>query len=77
LSRYKRAKDVLAVHKTAIFSIHAPTKRKRAMLDDAMYRYHLAFTKGLSLLMQQEEELKSLNKTDLSKRIRDSLEIEL
>lgn len=71
MSRYKRAEDVLAVHKTAIFSIHAPTKRKRAMLDDAMYRYHLAFTKGLSLLMQHEEELKPLNKTDLSKKIKE------
>lgn len=71
MSRYKRAEDVLAVHKTAIFSIHAPTKRKRAMLDDAMYRYHLSFTKGLSELMQQVEELKPLNKTDLSKKIRE------
>jgi hypothetical protein len=39
-------KTVTAV-KTAVFKLHNPTQRKRAMLDNALLHNHLAYTKAL------------------------------
>jgi putative transposase len=46
----QRTADVTRVYKTAVFKIHRPSRRKRAMLDDALRRNHLAYTKALRIL---------------------------
>lgn len=43
MSRYQKLpSDEVETFKTAVFQIHAPTKRKKAMLHDCLYRHHLA-----------------------------------
>lgn len=46
----QRTADVMRVYKTAVFKIHKPSRRKRALLDDALRRNHLAYTKTLQIL---------------------------
>jgi IS605 OrfB family transposase len=46
----QRTADVMRVYKTAVFKIHKPSRRKRALLDDALRRNHLAYTKALRIL---------------------------
>jgi IS605 OrfB family transposase len=46
----RRTVGVMRVYKTAVFKIHKPTRRKRALLDDALRRNHLAYTKALRIL---------------------------
>jgi hypothetical protein len=45
-----RTANVMRVYKTAVFKIHNPSRRKRALLDDALRRNHLAYTKTLHIL---------------------------
>lgn len=45
-SRMPDAQNVTAV-KTAVFKLHNPSRRKRAMLDHALRQNHLAYTKAL------------------------------
>lgn len=46
----QRTANVMRVYKTAVFKIHNPSRRKRALLDDALRRNHLAYTKALRIL---------------------------
>ena len=46
----KRTADVIRVYKTAVFKIHKPSRRRRALLDDALKRNHLSYTKTLQIL---------------------------
>ena len=70
MSRTKVRPDQVKVNKTAVFQIHAPTQRRKAMLHDAMYRYHLAFTHGLKILLDQIDHLKNIEKNDLKGEIK-------
>ena len=56
------------VFKTAIFKIHNPSKRKRAMLIDSMKRAHLAYERLLNRFMPDAAEIERISK--LSKRDR-------
>ena len=57
-------------HTTAVFKIHNPSLKKRAMLDDCLYRYHLAFEKALKAVLDKLDEIKRLkNKRDVEARI--------
>ena len=47
-----------AQFKTAIFEIHNPSRRKKRMMLDALKRNHLAYSKGLSFLLQQLDEIR-------------------
>jgi len=60
-------KTVTAV-KTAVFKLHNPTQRKRAMLDHALLRNHLAYTKALKAAMPL---VKTLVETELQSRVTD------
>lgn len=56
MSRSQKTRpDETETFKTAAFQIHAPTKRKRAMLHDAMYRHHLACDRCLQELSGQTD----------------------
>ena len=58
MSHFKKSRpDQVETIKTAVFQIHNPSRRKRAMLHDCMYRHHLACTKAISLLTDQLEML--------------------
>ena len=46
-------------YKTAVFRIHNPSRRKRAMLSDALTRNHRAYTKLLVALLPNVEEYAS------------------
>jgi hypothetical protein len=39
----------VSVYRTAVFILHNPSRYKRAALQDALYRYHLAYSKILDL----------------------------
>ena len=67
MSKFKRRPNQIIAHKTATFQIHAPTKRRQALLHDAMYRNHLAYTRGLKKLLENIEQLKLLKKSDFNK----------
>lgn len=43
--------------KTAVFKLHNPSRRKRAMLDYALRQNHLAYTKALAVIGPQLPEL--------------------
>src|SRR5579871_4503157 len=58
------AAHVMRVFKTAVFKIHNPTRRKRALLDDALQRNHLAYTKALRSLTPNLEMYASLEKRE-------------
>src|SRR6516164_8987844 len=60
-------KTVTAV-KTAVFKLHNPTQRKRAMLDHALLHNHLAYTKALKAAMPL---VKNLVETELQCRVTD------
>ena len=51
---------IQTAHKTAIFRIHNPSQKKRAMMDDCLYRYHLAFEKALMAVFAELDDLKAL-----------------
>ena len=51
-----RSPLIAIVYKTAVFRIHNPSRRKRAMLNDALKRYHRAYTKVLVKLLPHAEE---------------------
>ena len=67
ISSSQDLKTVTAV-KTAVFKLHNPTQRKRAMLDDALMRNHLAYTKALDAVMPL---VKTLVETELQSRVID------
>ena len=67
MSKFKRRPNQIIAHKTATFQIHAPTKRRQALLHDSMYRNHLAYTRGLKKLLENIEQLKLLKKSDFNK----------
>lgn len=48
------------VFKTAVFKIHNPSKRKRAMLIDSMTRCHLAYERLLNRFMPSAAEIERL-----------------
>ena len=48
------------VFKTAVFKIHNPSKRRRAVLLDSMKRAHLAYGKLLTRFMPDDEEIQRL-----------------
>ena len=50
------------VYKTAIFKIHNPSKRKRAMLIDSMKRAHLAYERLLNRFMPDAAEIERISK---------------
>ena len=58
----KRTADVMRVYKTAVFKIHKPSRRKRALLDDALRRNHLAYSKALRILKANIETYAGLDK---------------
>src|SRR6516162_3350446 len=60
-------KTVTAV-KTAVFKLHNPTQRKRAMLDHALLHNHLAYTKALKAALPL---VKTLVGSELQSRITD------
>jgi len=60
-------KTVTAV-KTAVFKLHNPTKRKRAMLDHALLHNHLAYTKALKTAIPL---VQTLVETELQSRVTD------
>ena len=60
-------KTVTAV-KTAVFKLHNPTQRKRAMLDRALLHNHLAYTKALKAAMPLG---KTFVETELQSRVTD------
>ena len=51
---------IQTAHKTAILRVHNPSQKKRAMLDDCLYRYHLAFEKALMAVFAELDDLKAL-----------------
>ena len=63
----QRTADVMRVYKTAVFKIHKPSRHKRAMLDDALRRNHLAYTKALRILTVKIETYAAQEK-----RVRDA-----
>ncbi len=56
------------VFKTAIFKIHNPSRRKRAMLIDSMKRAHLANERLLNRFMPDEQEISRLGKLPKAER---------
>ena len=54
--------------KTAVFKLHNPTQRKRAMLDHALLRNHLAYTKALKAA---KPLVKTLVEAELQSRVTD------
>lgn len=51
---------VVTTYQTAVFRIHNPSHRKRAMLDDALTRNHRAYSKVLTQLLPQVESYAGL-----------------
>ena len=49
-------------YKTAVFRVHNPSRRKRAMLHDALTRNHLAYSKLLAQLLPRLEEFAQLKR---------------
>jgi len=43
----RRNPSISYAYKTAVFRIHNPSRHKRAMLDDALTRYHRAYCPNL------------------------------
>lgn len=68
----RKPKDprIETAYKTAVFKIHNPSKRKRVMLDDCLYRYHLAFEKALKAVFAEINTLEGLNSKDQKARIK-------
>jgi IS605 OrfB family transposase len=58
------APDHIKVYKTAVFKIHNPSNRKRAMLTDSMKRAHFAYTRLLAELMPDVERFAGMTKID-------------
>jgi hypothetical protein len=58
------APDHIKVYKTAVFKIHNPSNRKRAMLTDSMKRAHFAYTRLLAELMPDVERFAGMTKKD-------------
>ena len=54
----------LKVYKTAVFKIHNPSQRKRAMLTDSMKRAHLAYTRLLGHLLTEVERFAAMTKKE-------------
>ena len=48
---------VITAVKTAVFKLHNPSQRKRAMLDHALLHNHLAYTKALKAVMPHLKQL--------------------
>lgn len=67
MSKFQKPPNQIIAHKTATFQLHAPTKRRQALLHDAMYRNHLAYKRGLKKLLENIEQLKLLKKSDFNK----------
>jgi len=61
------SKTVTAV-KTAVFKLHNPTRRKRAMLDHALLHNDLAYTKALKAMIPL---VQTLVETELQSRVTD------
>ncbi len=55
MPRERRNPSISYAYKTAVFRIHNPSRHKRAMLDDALKRYHRAYTKTLAGLLPEFE----------------------
>src|SRR5215475_6118256 len=60
--------ETVRVIKTAIFKLHNPTQRKRAMLDNALLHNHLAYSRALKAAMPL---VKTLVETELQSRVTD------
>jgi hypothetical protein len=52
------------VYKTAVFKIHNPSQRKRAMLIDSMKRAHLAYTRLQRHLLADVERFSTMTKKE-------------
>ena len=59
---------IVSVFKTAVFKIHNPSKRKRAIMRDAMKRAHVCYGKLLERNFPDKAEIKRL--LDLNRRDR-------
>ncbi len=59
------------VFKTAVFKIHNPSQRKRAMLIDSMKRAHLGYERLLNRFMPSKEEVDRLSKLSKVERRRE------
>jgi IS605 OrfB family transposase len=60
---------VLKVYKTAIFKLHNPSRRKRAMLIDSMRRAHLAYARLLAQLLKDVDEFAAMTEKERGRRI--------
>lgn len=47
---------LVRAYKTAVFKVHDPSRRKRAMLDDALRRAHFAYSKALRIVLADLEQ---------------------
>lgn len=56
------------VYRTAVFKLHNPSQRKRAMLRDCMRRAHLAYSKLLAEYMPPKDEVERLSKLTKQER---------
>ena len=62
----KREKDFELVSVSAALRIHNPSQRRRRMLNDAMRRAHLAYTKALDILLPQIGEMDGMNAEEIA-----------
>lgn len=59
-----REPAIVTTYKTCVFRIHNPSRRKRAMLDDALRRNHVAYTKALKLMLPRLERYAALGRLE-------------
>jgi hypothetical protein len=52
----------VSVYRTAVFILHNPSRYKRPALQDALYRYHLAYGKILDLLSPKIDDFRAVKK---------------
>ena len=68
MSRFTKSRpDEVEAIKTAVFQIHNPSRRKKAMLHDCLYRHHLACTKALSILHHHLDHLTKVDDKELDR----------
>lgn len=63
------AAATVTAYKTAVFKIHNPSRRKRAMLDDALRQAHLAYSKALNALRPDLPRLVAEERTAVARDI--------
>ena len=65
----KREKGIDKVSVTAALRIHNPSQRRRRMLNDAMRRAHLAYSKALEIMLPQINEMDEFSAQQIADKI--------